>query len=384
MGGERVRPFYFLKYFPRNWEITVLSFIERAEELDVLKRRYHQDNVRVRTVFLSRFESYMKCMLGLMRQDPLQVAYYSSGRMERLIAEELRIGNYDCVFAHLLRMGHYLETHKNVAKVLDLSDALTLRYQMSSVLRAAQSRIIEAIESKRLARYEPWIARQFDLSLIASRVDKQFLEDKLGVQRLAVVENGVEETDLALHSVQGDPRKIVFFGNMRTFHNVDAALYFYREIFPLVCRCVPDAQFYIVGAAIPESLKILARNPAVRVFSDVDAIRPYVEDACVSVAPMRVAVGIQNKIIQSMAYRVPVITTTVGLGGIRARSGEHLLVADAPADFAAGVIRYVQDSSFRMKIIDAGHRLIQEEYVWPKVTAHLVRLLEGVVSQNHD
>lgn len=382
LGGERVRPFYFLKYFPRDWKITLLSFLEHQKERAVLEE-YRQENICVRTVLLPRMESYGKCFMGLLGKKPLQVSYYSSQRMERLIAEEMRGVDYDCAFAHLLRMGHYLYRYKSIAKVLDLSDALTLRYQMSSALRSVQSKTIEGIESRRLAWYEPWIAQQFDASLVASRIDKQFLEEKLGTQRLEVVENGVEEADGIVHSVQGNPKKIVFFGNMRTFHNADAARYFYQEIFPLVRKSVPDAQFVIVGASISGSLKMLVRDPSVRIFADVENIRSYVEDACVSVAPMRVAVGIQNKILQSMAYRVPVVTTTLGLGGIRAKPGEHILVADNPADFAASVVRCVQDSVFRMKIVDAAHLLVREEYVWPKVTAGLVQILVRVVSQKN-
>ncbi len=381
-GGERVRPYYFLKYLPRDWNITLLSFVEHDSESNVLSE-YRQDNVRIRTVRLSRFESYSKSALSLFGKDPLQVAYYSSGRMARLVQEELRSGSYDCAFAHLLRMGHYLKKFASVPKILDLSDALTLRYALSSPLQPPVHKFIEGLESRRLGRYEPWIARQFDRALVASRIDKRYLEERLGVKELEVVENGVDLPDLEERPVRMNSKKIVFFGNMRTFHNADAARYFYTTIFPVVRRSVPDVQFYIVGASIPGFLKAFGRDTSVHIVSDVDSIRPHVEDACVSVAPMRVAVGIQNKILQSMAYRVAVVTTGIGLGGIRARSGEQLLVADEPADFAAGVIRCLQDQPYRMSLVEAAYRLVRDEYAWPTITRGIEKLIESVLLKKH-
>ena len=112
-----------------------------------------------------------------------------------------------------------------------------------------------------------------------------------------------------------------------------------------------------------------------RVVRDAPDIRAAVEDSCVSVAPMRVAVGIQNKILQSMAFRVPVVATTRGLGGIQAKPGRDILIADSPLEFAEGVIMLMEDSALREGIRENAYRLVKGKYFWPCIAEELNKKL---------
>ena len=167
---------------------------------------------------------------------------------------------------------------------------------------------------------------------------------------------------------------------MRAFPNVDAVKYFYRKILPLIKKKINDVKFVIVGANVPRCILQMRKDPSVSVFKDVYDIRPLVEDSCVSVAPMRVSVGIQNKILLSMAYRVPVVTTTFGLGGIRAKIDNEVLVADNPVEFAKKVVILMQDYNLRSQILENAFKLIKEQYLWPdicnRLNKKLIALLE--------
>lgn len=370
LGGERLRPFYFIKYLPRDWQITLLTFVESDSENAALKN-YDLGNVRIRTVKQHKYKSYAKCLLGILNHNPLEIAYYDSSEMRKVVDEELRSEKYDLIFCHLLRMATYVASYTGCKKVLDMSDAMSLRYALSWRLRRSHFRLVEWLESKRLKDYEPRISSKFDLNLVASSADKIYLEEKMGVKRLDVLENGVDLEDAGANITKMDPLKIVFFGNLRTFHNIDAVMYFYKKIYPLIKKKIKGARFCIVGANIPGCILNLKRDPSVSVFNDVAKINPFIEDACVSVAPMRIAVGIQNKIIQSMAFRVPVVTTVLGLGGISAAAGKEVLLADTPCEFADNVIKLMQDPGLRSNIVYNAFELIKNKYVWTNIIKEL-------------
>ena len=162
---------------------------------------------------------------------------------------------------------------------------------------------------------------------------------------------------------------------MRTFHNADAVQYFYKSIFPLIKERIKEAKFFIVGASIPPCILMMSRDSSVCIVKDAPDIRAAVEDSCVSVAPMRVAVGIQNKILQSMAFRVPVVTTTRGLGGIQAEPGRDVLIADSPAEFAEKVIMLMENRDLRERLKENAYRLVKEKYFWPNIAEELNKKL---------
>jgi glycosyltransferase involved in cell wall biosynthesis len=117
------------------------------------------------------------------------------------------------------------------------------------------------------------------------------------------------------------------------------------------------------------------------VFEDVTDIRPFIKDACVSIAPMRIAVGVQNKILQSMANRIPVVTTTLGLGGIKAGNDKEVLIADTPEEFAEKIVMLMRDENLRVRLLKNAQALIKEQYLWPdiceRLNKKLIDLLEG-------
>lgn len=351
-----------------------MSFSESAKEAEAAKG-YSLPSVRASTVVLPRLKSYLQCLRGIFSQRPLEVAYYWDGKMEELIREEVCGANYDLIFCHLIRMAPYVLNIRGIRKVLDLSDALSLRYSLSAKYRKGPFKFIEYQESARLKRYEPAVSAQFDLNFISSSKDKLYLQEQEGIPRLEVLESGITPEMLEEEGVRADFNKIVFFGNLRTFHNVDAIRYFYKIIFPLVKNKIRNARLVIVGANIPDCIFNLRRDSSVSVFRDVADIRPFIKDACVSVVPMRIAVGIQSKVLQSMASGLPVVTTTLGLGGIRAEDNKEILVADSPSEFAAKVAMLMQDHKLRSCLVRDAYALVKEHYLWQVICEDLNKKL---------
>lgn len=370
VGGEKLRPFYFLKYLSLKHKISLFAFIERREEIEAVKNCPF--DIDIHTVLLPKWHSYLKVLRGFFSFQPLEVYYYASKKMQRLINQELNNHKFDLIFCHLIRMAHYIRDDVLVKKAIDLSDALPLRYHLSSNIRSDIFSLIEKIESKRLKKYEPKAIKKFDLSFIASSKDKKYYSKKLSVENLSLIPNGVEIEEGSLSRVSPESKKIVFFGNMRPFPNQDAFFYFYKKIFPLIKNEVRDVKLILVGANVNKNiLSLAAKEPAFFVYNNVADIKPFVKDAAVSVAPMRIAVGIQNKIIQSMAYGLPVVATSIGLGGIDACPNQDILIADDPLSFSKQVVNLLQDEKLRNYLIENAYKLIKLKYHWQEIVNKL-------------
>jgi glycosyltransferase involved in cell wall biosynthesis len=159
--------------------------------------------------------------------------------------------------------------------------------------------------------------------------------------------------------------------------NVDAMTYFAERIFPLVQRRVPTAELLIVGQTPGPEIRRLARRPGIRVTGWVPDVDPPLQSAAVFVAPLRVARGIQNKVLQAMAAGVPVVATPAALGGINAAPDRDVLVGATPEGFAAQTVRLLMDRELRQRLGRAGRAFVAEHHQWD---VHLARL-ENVLVQ---
>jgi glycosyltransferase involved in cell wall biosynthesis len=378
IGGEKIRPYNFIKYLRRDYAIKVLSFAENDKESKEARENTF-DDVELEMISLPRIKSYFQTALGLFTDKPLELGYYTSSLMQKAVSRELNSAKYDLVFCHLLRMAHFVEDHK-IKKVLDLCDALTLRYALSSSYRKNIFKVIEGIESRRLSIYEPAVIKKFDLALISSSRDKDFLENNLSAKGLQVVENGIDLKKNDYPKIAKDLKKIIFFGNLRTFHNVDAVNFFSREIWPLIKSKVSDARLVIAGANIPSAIMGLKKEGEIEVYSDVEDLDALISSCSVSVAPMRIAVGIQNKVIKSMSLGIPVVVTGVGLGGIAAEDGKSIMIADSRQDFAQKVIMLLSASDLRDNIVSNAFKLLEDKYTWPKVFEGLRAKIDSILT----
>ncbi|MDR1250347.1 MAG: glycosyltransferase family 4 protein [Treponema sp.] len=168
-------------------------------------------------------------------------------------------------------------------------------------------------------------------------------------------------------SLQYDKRKIVFIGNMRTLQNQDSVQFFINSVFPIVKKSISEAIFYVLGADPPQTIKDMSDGKNIVVSGFVNSIENEIKNSAVAVAPVRIAAGIQNKVLISMACGIPVVLTSIIASAIPGlKSGQNCLIADTEQDFAAAVIFLAKDSERRNTIAESGYRLMQTSYSWNK------------------
>jgi glycosyltransferase involved in cell wall biosynthesis len=196
-----------------------------------------------------------------------------------------------------------------------------------------------------------------------------------------VLRNGVDLEFYEPSRNAPEPGHIAFTGVMNYYPNVDGCVWFAEDILPLVRERVPDARFTIIGSKPAPEIERLASIPGVTVTGFVDDTRDWLRRAAVSVAPLRIARGIQNKVLEALAMGLPTVGTTSATQGVDGRPGEHYLVRDDARSFADAVIELLQDAERARALGAAGRRFVEETYDWERVFAHLDEILAAAVSR---
>ncbi len=330
--GDRIRSWHMLARLLRDWEVDLGCLSDDAE--DAAHLPYLRDLcAAVECVPVGgRASALLRARPGL----PLTLGWFHSTALHRWARERLAAGRYDAVFAYSSAMAPYaLHPAPNAPRrVLDLVDVDSEKWRAYAAAARPPQRLLWAREARTLLAYERWAATAFDRTLLVSQAecDRFLALAPEAAPGLAAVDNGV---DLArfnpavAHSnpfaAQSGPA-IVFTGTMDYRPNVEAVSWFARMVLPRLADT--GARFHIVGARPDATVRALAELPHVHVTGRVPDTRPHIAHADAVVAPLFIARGIQNKVLEAMAMSRPVIASSPAFEGVRAVPGRDLLVAD--------------------------------------------------------
>lgn len=326
----------------------------------------------------TRRQSWLSVIRALPSRDSLTAAFYRCAQMERTVSERLRDTKYDVVIVQMARMAQYLPADYKGASVLNMVDPMILSYQRVLHSRPWYIRLGLRTEIVRLKRYEAFFAPRFNRVLLIAEADAKEYRRFFGGARIEVVRYAIDVDEfVAAPDVVRTPGMIVITGSMFYAPNVDAVLYFCREIFPLVRRIVPEATVWIVGARPRAAIRKLATIPGIHVTGSVPDVRPYVHRAMASACPVLLNVGAQTKVLEALGMGTPVVTTSAGNSGIGARHGEHLLVADSPREFAEAVISLLQGTNVQ-EMTRRGRQFVEDNFSWDGSVARFEQVLNDV------
>ena len=364
-GGDVLRINNIARYLKsKNHELVLVSF---SDEKIQVKEEYYRLYDTIYTIKRSKIFSLFMSLFFSLTGRPIQCGYYFSFNYLKLFRKVINNELPDIYISHLLRMVPYLEiTNKQDCSIIEMTDALSKTYTLSSKAKGSSlKKTIYFLEKRLINRYECHVIKSFPKVALVSASDIQYLQQQCGnnFKNFVLYTNGVD----CIHTIPKtyDNRKICFVGNMRTLQNQDAVMYFIKDIFPLIKQSVPDAIFTIIGAEPPEPVKTLADGKNIIVTGFVDDIQAAVSECCVAVAPVRVAAGIQNKVLVSMGCGVPVIMSSLIAGAIpELESGKNCFISDVPETFANYCITLMNDTNIRSSISETGYKMVKEKYSW--------------------
>jgi glycosyltransferase involved in cell wall biosynthesis len=258
--------------------------------------------------------------------------------------------------------------------------------QLRHISRAWPRRLVGAtyslVQWRRLTGYERRACLAADRVVAVSDADAGALHKQIPGLEPVVVPNGV---DVKLYGAALSPddlpagygdKDLVFTGKMDFRPNVDAVLWFAQEVLPLIVAEEPGARLWIVGKDPHPRLAPLAGNPAVTVTGWVDDVRPYIAAAAIYVIPLRIGGGTRLKVLEAMAMGKAIVSTTLGCEGFDIRSGDELVTADTPAEFAAAVLALLRDSARRAELGRSAHAFAAQNYDWPMIVPLLEQVYE--------
>ena len=376
IGGDRIRVYNTAKILSANYGVDLVFISEgrvRQDYIEKLKEVFSE----VTFFSYSSLRPKWNALKGLFLSLPLQVHYYYFREIQ--IWVDKNCGNYHLVFAHHIRMAEYLRD-ASCPRVIDLHDAISMNYSKAKKNARGLWRAIYSVENRRVLPYEVRTVNGFDRSFIVSDVDRDYLvQHGADPRKIVTIPVAVKDEALNRSYRAGEKDQIAFLGKMDYPPNEDAAIYFARKVFPLLRKRNPQLGFLVIGALPPRSVLELRKIPGVAVTEFVENPYRLVAASKVFVAPMRFGAGTQNKILEAMALRKPVVTTSLGARGIKGEEGKHFLIADEPEEMAEKILDLLDDRRKREYIGYQARHLVEGEYTWGRVGEKFLREIERLI-----
>jgi sugar transferase (PEP-CTERM/EpsH1 system associated) len=370
--GDKIRSFAELAALSQHHEVDLFCFYDQAEDKEYfVKILRHCRNLYAEKISWPR--SRAQALLALALGRPFTSAFFHSPTMARRVREALQSKNYDLVFVFSSSMAPYVESASDIPRLLDMVDVDSDKWaQYADRLRPPSSWLWRA-ESKRLAICEKRWAQDFSLTLLCTRAEAEILNEAVPGAKIEAFENRMDVDFFDPVSTEIPPEirawqpYIVFTGSMDYFPNIDAVTFFYGEVFPAIQAKLPSAQFVIAGRNPTNAIRKLACNPAVHVTGAVPDIRPYLRGASVAVAPLRVARGVQTKILEAMAMGLPVAASRKASMALPECLVEAIQVEDDPLLLADILVEKLlrpqpQSAETRVALLDYADKLRWEDH----------------------
>lgn len=231
---------------------------------------------------------------------------------------------------------------------------------------------------QKMRRYERALYGRFDLVTLVSEQDRAYSERYVHDERarVRVIPNGVDCEANAFRGASAAGSGLIYNGALTYQANCDAVRFFLAEIYPLIKSAAPEVTFKVTGSTTGVPLAGLALDDSVQLTGYVDDIRAEVVGAVVCVIPLREGGGTRLKLLEAMALGTPVVSTSKGAEGLAVVAGEHLLIADDPAQFAHATVRLLRDKALRHRLAENGRRLVENRYDWQQIGREYAALLE--------
>jgi sugar transferase (PEP-CTERM/EpsH1 system associated) len=378
--GDKIRSFHLLKHLSQRYRIHLGTFID--DEID----RKHLGRVRDmcgETCFLDLYprSARIRSLTGLLYGQPLTLPYYHDKRLQAWVSDLLATRPVETVLVFSAAMAQYVSHATNVRRVMDFVDidsdkwmqyASTITWPMSWVYRR---------ESKLLLDYEKQVARLFDSATFVSEAEADLFKRLAPeiAEKVTYFNNGVDADYFSPQNIYLNPYPagidtLVFTGAMDYWANIDAVQWFANNIFPAIRLQLPKVEFYIVGARPSAVVMALADLPGIIVTGSVPDVRPYLAHASIAVAPLRIARGIQNKVLEAMAMGKTIVASPQAIEGINAHPDRDVVVASDESDFSNRIIKLLQKGA-DPAIGCAARARVLENYNWNKNLERIDALL---------
>lgn len=358
--GDKLRAYYQLKDLSVQNKIHLLCFSE--EKIKPEDRKKVESLCESVTIIpLSWTQKLLNLFLGVFNRMPFQVNYFFHPKFKKQISEITKSRKIDIVYMQLVRLGKNLPRNLKMPIFLDFMDAFSAGMEKRSKTEKFLMKIAAKVEAKRLGNYESKMLERLHGFSIISEADAKVIQNPAS-NEISIIPNGVKESFFEKIDVEKE-FDIIFTGNMSYFPNVQAAKFLVEEIFLLLHSVYPELKICLAGVS-PSKEVLALKNKNVEVTGFVEDIRVYLAKSKLFVAPLFYGSGLQNKLLESMAAKLPTICTAHNNSALKAKENVDLLIANNAEQFVQKIIYLLENPEKAEKLAENGQKFIQKNYVW--------------------
>jgi sugar transferase (PEP-CTERM/EpsH1 system associated) len=364
--GDKIRSFNLLKALSEQYEVHLGCFVDDDFDYQYVDK-LAQWCVEYKCRPQKKWRAKLKGLTSFLTGQPITIPYYSDVQLQRWVDQTLEKYNIDTVVVFSSSMAQFVDKPKysHLHRVIDFVDVDSDKWRQYAENHQGVMRWVYQREHQLLQKAEQHYCERFDHSLFVSPNEAELFQQLMPKQLTAKIHpllNGVDtaffspDFTAAVDELTLPARYLVFTGAMDYWANVDAVQWFADEVWPALLATNPDLQFLIVGGNPTAAVKLLAKRPGILVTGRVEDVRPYILNALFVVAPLRIARGIQNKVLEAMAMNKIVVASDMAMEGINAPTSGWLRQSDDAPGFIehcqALLANPEQDCAARVWIID--------------------------------
>jgi len=379
--GGKIRPFNMIQHFHKKghkvWVNSLVRTEEEQKETTGIEQFCHEH-------FMTKVDDKVqtaKMIFRLPTLIPSSMGFFHSTELKQHINKLLTTVKFDLIFVHCSSVAQYVENVTDIPKILDYGDMDSQKWLSYTSFKPFPINLGYWLEGTKMEREEKRLAKKFTMGTATTKMEWKTLVDYQTGITTDWFPNGVNAEFFKPDGESYNPKAISFIGRMDYYPNQECMFDFCKNVLPLIQAVIPDVELFIVGAEPTEKIRALGNIEGVTVTGSVDDVRPYILRTAAMVAPLNIARGTQNKILEAMAMGVPVVSSEMAAGGIDAVDGEHFLTANNPKEYAEALIKLMQNADERERLSNSGRERVLTNHDWQNSMQRLETIVDKCIAQ---
>lgn len=378
--GDKIRSFNWLEGLAPRHRVHLLAFCDDPADM-AHRGRLEELCAEVRLFPLDPRKARLRSLRALALGGPLSLPYFSDAAFRAAVKDTLARASIDVALCFSAPMAEYVR-EEPLPRVLDMVDVDSAKFADYGRRRKGASRHVYALEGRRLARYEERLVEELDAVILCTPAERELLAGRCTGGRLRDLRNGVVLPPPEALPARRSAPVCLFVGAMDYLANVDAVQFGAREIMPRLRELVPDATFRIVGRGPTAEVRALDGRDGVEVHGAVPDLGTHLSEAALSLVPLRIAQGIQNKVLEALAWALPVVTDPRVARALGEVPGEAIRTAQSADDYASACRDLLSDEDAARAGGAKGRAFVAERFSWEPCHLRLEEILEEAVARH--
>jgi sugar transferase (PEP-CTERM/EpsH1 system associated) len=373
--GGKIRPFNMIRHLAERHDVTVCSLARSPAEAEEARgiapycARFFVHSVREPMQAL-------RMIARLPTSTPSSCGYFYSPALASRVRALLARERFDLIFVHCSSVARYVARHSSTPKILDFGDMDSQKWLEYAHYKPFPLRLGYRLEGMKMLAEEKRLAQSFDLCTATTRGEWETLESYGSGALTDWFPNGVDSQFFAPGTERYDVDTISFVGRMDYYPNQECMYDFCTNVLPRLRERRPGLRLMIVGAEPSRAVRRLGERPGITVTGSVPDVRPYLQRSALMVAPLNIARGTQNKILEAMAQGVPVVASDIAGRGVDAVAGDHFIVARTHADYESAIMRVLDNPEERARLARCGRERMQSHHDWSRSMRRLDAIID--------